>query len=101
MKTKEQLITEVENRTYDTITEKKEADRIITNFIKAIEIIDLKKYKINVMSNPLRLTIKHKAFNDKINLFFKKGKFFLDEIPLQLSDIDNALHCYFELDKKI
>ena len=101
MKSKKQLVSEVENIVYETVSEKIEADRIINNIEQAIYLIDLNKYKINILSNPLRLIIKHKAFNDKITLTFKKKKFFLDEIPVQLADISSALDCYFEIDKKI
>lgn len=100
MKNKQQLVSEIENIVYATVSEKIEADRIISNIEQAIHAIDLKKYKINILPNPLRLIIKHKAFNNKLTLTFKKNKFFLDEIQLTVTELSHALDCYYELDKK-
>lgn len=100
MKNKKQLVSEVENIVYETVSEKIEADRIISNIEQAIFAINLDKYKINVLSNPLRLIIKHKAFSNRLILTFKKNKFFLDELQVPLAELNKSLDCYYELDKK-
>lgn len=94
------LLSEIESIVYENGTSKIDADKIISNYIELFGYTNFKDYKITIIKNPLRLQIKHKAFNKKIFLYFKNNRLHIDNKIVQLKDINKILPTYFLIDKK-
>lgn len=97
---KRKLISELENVIYSS-ENKYQADKLLTNFIKLIEIMNLSNLKINIEnSDTIKLIIKHKAYQKTCPIWFDEDQLIVNNYQVDKENINTVLLLYFELDKK-
>ena len=94
------ILSEIESIVYEDGTSKINADQIISSYVVLFGYTNFKDFRVTVIKNPLKLQIKHKAFNKKIFLYFKDNCLYIENNIVQLEDINKILPSYFEIDKK-
>lgn len=87
------LLSRIENLAYANFT-KEEADVLIKATIRLFEEVNFSDYKLNV-NKDLSITIKHKAYSNKIKLTFNKEDYFINNEKVNLFQLNLLLPKYF------
>ena len=95
------LISEIENVVYSTKS-KQEGDELIKAYQRLFNQVNFQDYKLTFQKTSLKISIKHKAFANKIFLFYNNGNYYLENKIVELETINDLLPEYFiiTLDKK-
>ena len=94
------FFSEFEDVVYSSIN-KQEGDKIINGYQKIFSIVNFDNYKLSLQKN-LKIAVKHKAFANKVYLWFNNGSYFINDREVELRSINDILPTFFiiELDKK-
>ena len=94
------FFSEFEDVVYSSIN-KQEGDKIINGYQKIFNIVNFDNYKLSLQKD-LKITVKHKAFANKVYLWFNNGSYFINDREVELNSINDILPTFFiiELDKK-
>lgn len=97
---KKKIISELEDVIYSS-ENKYQADKLLTNFIKLVEIMDMSDLKINIEnSNLIKLIVKHKAYQKTCSIWFDEGQLLINNEQIDKENVNTFLMSYFDLDKK-
>ena len=101
MKAINKIFSEIEDVVYSS-NNKQEADEIINGYQKLFNIVNFDNYKLSIQKSFPKLIIKHKAFANKIYLYYSKHNYYIEDQIIELSSINDILPTYFiiTLDKK-
>jgi len=87
------LLSRIEDLAYANLS-KEEADKLVKSAVRLFEEVNFSDYKLNVNKN-LSITIKHKAYANKIKLMINKNNYYINDNLINLSDINSALPKFF------
>lgn len=97
---KKKIISELEDVIYSS-ENKYQADKLLTNFIKLVEIMDMSDLKINIEnSNLIKLIVKHKAYQKTCSIWFDEDQLLINNNQINKENVNAFLLSYFDLDKK-
>lgn len=95
------FFSKIEDAVYSS-KNKLEADKIIGGYQRLFNSVNFADYRLTLQKNSLQIAIKHKAFANKIFLFYNGENFFIENKMVKLDSINDLLPEYFivALDKK-
>ena len=95
------FFSEIEDVVYSS-KNKLEADTIINGYQRLFNHVNFNDYRLSLQKNSLKIAIKHKAFANKIFLFYNGKDYFLEDKAVDLDSINDLLPTFFiiTLDKK-
>ena len=98
---KEKLILQLENIIY-SVGNKAYNDNLYKLYLNLFNQINFTDYKVTIKKNPIKLIIKHKAFTNKVCLYYQNNILFLENKKIELQDVNKILPTFFmiSLDKK-
>lgn len=98
---KEKLILQLENIIY-SVGNKADNDNLYKLYLNLFNQINFTDYKVTIKKNPIKLIIKHKAFANKVCLYYQNNILFLENKKIELQDVNEILPTFFmiSLDKK-
>lgn len=98
---KEKLISQLENMIY-SVGNKADNDNLYKLYLNLFNQINFTNYKVTIKKNPIKLMIKHKAFANRVYLYYKNNILYLENKEIELQDVNELLPTFFiiSLDKK-
>ena len=98
---KEKLISQLKNIIYST-GNKADNDNLYKLYLNLFNQVDFTNYKITIKNNPIKLMIKHKAFANKVYLYYNDNILYLENREVNLQNVNDLLPTFFiiSLDKK-
>lgn len=98
---KKKILSKLEDLIYSN-NDKLKQDKLFKLYLNLFNQVDFTNYKVMLKENPIKLIIKHKAFNNKVCLYYNDDQLYLENKKVDLHDVNELLPTFFiiSLDKK-